>query len=182
MDYLHPALNEMTVIRITFETLDLFPAADPLRAEIFTEIVPEHREKLIASLRTLCDMIHAHQDGLALSLPFSYEAFKSHAIHAMKNNYSMHRINLNMKMTSSVEGENSLYYFESAGLLNLESIQMMPAHHFTHLMFHAVLLNAQNDASYTDQKTFDRQVYQNYILIMFFWIKSLQNMRDAMWL
>ena len=54
---LEDALNDMAVIRTTLETLELFPADDPIRPEILA-IAFDARENLIARFRELCVGLH----------------------------------------------------------------------------------------------------------------------------
>ena len=50
---LEEAMNDMAVIRTTFETMNLFAAEDPIRAEMFA-LVFDARENLIRRFRSVC--------------------------------------------------------------------------------------------------------------------------------
>src|SRR5579875_1986706 len=73
---LEDGLNDFAVIRTTFETIDLFPENDPLRAEMM-EIVKEARDNLVRRLQELRDKLSERK---AFFLGTDYNEFKQHAL------------------------------------------------------------------------------------------------------
>jgi hypothetical protein len=158
---LEDALNDMAVIRTTFETLVLFPADDPIRAEML-EVVFDARTNLIRRFQDLLDGIEANQVAYHLDS----EKIKQCVLALMKQGYPGRSLNKMIKLKAFDEGE-MLYYNWVPGLADLEVVRSMPEPQITMLLFVDMLERVQDKANFTDGTTFRLAVFQKYIAILF---------------
>ncbi|HZO86952.1 MAG TPA: hypothetical protein VFB38_01335 [Chthonomonadaceae bacterium] len=168
---LEDGLNDFAVIRTTFETLDLFPEDDPIRAEMM-EIINDARGNLRQRLTELRDKIAASK---AHFLGTDYEEFKSYALDMIHRGYPRRNLDSMMKLNvfSSVaqaEGHNDsselLYHFEFAYHSPDEAANLSPRE-FLVALFDEVLKSVLDDANYKSKYQFDRNVFQKFIAVMF---------------
>jgi len=89
---LEEAMNDMAVIRTTFETMNLFAAEDPSRAEMFA-LVFDARENLICRFRSVCRGLEANQTEYRLD----FEQFKTNALRLMTKGYPCRGLNRMLK-------------------------------------------------------------------------------------
>jgi hypothetical protein len=169
---LEDGLNDFAVIRTTFETLDYFPEDDPLREEMM-DIINSARQNLILRLQELRDKIAAH---LAHFLGTDYNEFKQYAMDIVTRGYSRRNLDAMMKLNvfSSVaetEGYSNanemLYFLEFALDMTAARAKEMRAHDFVVFLFEDILYCVLDDANYKSKYTFDRNVFQKFIAIMF---------------
>lgn len=159
---LEDGLNDLAVIRAMLETLNLFSETDSIRAEM-QAIIADARGNFTRRLLELCDQMQAAPDTIKID----YEAFRVHALALMTRGYPGRSLNRFMKVDAFDEGESSLYCFEAAGLVDMEAVRRMPASQFVIMLLNAVLQSARNEAAYTSKATFDQNVFQKYITVLF---------------
>lgn len=159
---LDDVMSPCGVIRATFETFDLFPVDDPIRLEM-QEIIHDARATLITTVQTLCDTIDTTPDVFDVN----YGAFRDWAMRLITRGYSGRNLNRMMKVNVFDEGESSLYYFEIAGLVDVNELRQEPPQRFTVLVFNELLRAAGEEENYTDKQQFDRKVFQKFLAVMF---------------
>lgn len=168
---LEDGLNDFAVIRTTFETLDYFPADDPIREEMM-EIINDARGNLLRRLHELHDKIAANK---AHFLGTDYEEFKSYALNLVHRGYPRRNLDNMMKLnvfSSVAEAEgltdaSSLNYFFQFQYLDAETLSALSARQFIVGLFAEVIRSVQNDENYTGKLPFDRNVFQKFIAVMF---------------
>jgi hypothetical protein len=158
---LEDALNDMAVIRTTFETLVLFPADDPIRAEML-EVVLDARNNLIRRFQDVRDGIQANRPAYHLDA----EKIKAYVVAMMTHGYPGRVLNSMMKVMAFDEGE-AQYYYRVPGIEHVEAVRQMPAPQVVMLVFDDMLQNIQDNASYSDGRTFRQTVFQKYIALLF---------------
>ena len=159
---LEDSLNDCAVIRMTFETLEMFSAEDPIRDEMF-EIIADARSKLLRLLFDLCDDVLTRPE----TLDFNFEAFKTNTLDLMQSGYSRQGLNGMMKTDAFYRQENELYYFPLAGVRSLQELKAMPAPQFTALLLCEIADSANMEANYADKQTFDRNVFEKCLGFLF---------------
>ena len=158
---LEGALNDIAVITTTFETLDLFPAEDPVRADML-EIVFDAQHNLIRRFQNLREGLEANQAAYQLDS----EKLKQCVLAMMKQGYPGRSLNKMIKLKAFDEGE-MLYYNWVPGLADLEVVRSMPALKITMLLFVDMLERVQDRANFADGTMFRLAVFQKYIAILF---------------
>ena len=163
---LEEAMNDMAVIRTTFETMNLFAAEDPIRAEMFA-LVFDARENLIRRFRSVCRGLEANQTEYRLD----FEQFKTNALRLMTKGYPCRGLNRMLKTNAFDESE-TLYYYEVDGNEEAEALRQMPAHSFTVWVFNDLLQSIEDKgiedkANYADERVFRRRVFQKYLAVLF---------------
>jgi hypothetical protein len=159
--FLEDALNDMAVIQTTFETMDLFPADDPIRVDML-EVVSDARTNLIRRFQDLCEGIEAHQAAYDLDA----ERIKEYMVAMMTHGYPGRVLNSMIKVIVFDEGETQ-YYYRVPGIEDVEAIRQMPAHQFIVLLFDDMLQNIRDNASFSDARTFRQTVFQKVIALLF---------------
>lgn len=159
---LEEGLNELAVIRATFETMGLFPAEDSVCGEM-REIIDDARHNLVRRLQALRDKIQADPGAF----PFDYARFQKYTLEMMQDGYPGRSLNRFMKVKAFDEGESSLFYFEIAGLVEIEEARRMPAPQFFLMLLNEILQCVQAETSYASGQIFDGAVFPKYIALMF---------------
>lgn len=172
---LEDGLNDFAVIRSTFETLDLLPEDDELRAELM-EIIRDAQGKLVRRLVELRDCIAC---GRAHFLGADLQEFKNHLIGLITKGVPRKTLDSMMKLDvfESVASTEALlngsfapefvYMYEPLPENALEVIQDFPPREFISRTFQDLLSAVQDPANYQDKHTFDRNVFQKFIAVMF---------------
>ena len=163
---LEAGLNDIAVMRTTFEAMDLFPANDSIRADRY-EILADSRANLIRFLSELCGIVRANPTDLPFAPPLDYSRFKACALEMMKRGVPGPSLNGMLKVTVFNRGNDPLYFLDWAGLPNVEAAREMPPRSFTLLFFTLVSESAGNAANYVDGATFDREIYRKYLALLF---------------
>ncbi len=169
---LEDGLNDFAVIRTTFETLDYFDAEDPLREEMM-DIIHSARQNLVLRLQELRDKIKAN---LAHFLGTDYAEFKQYVMDMMSRGYPRRNLDAMMKLnvfSSVAEAEghtnaNDLSYnYEFAIATTHDELVQMGSHPFIVTLFEDVLYSVLDDSNYLSKYSFDRNVFQKFIAVMF---------------
>ncbi|NLC55367.1 MAG: hypothetical protein GX774_00835 [Armatimonadetes bacterium] len=173
---LEDGLNDFAVIRSTFETLDLLPDDDDeLRAELM-EIIADAQGKLVRRLTELRDCISS---GRAHFLGADLEEFKSHIINLVTKGVPRKTLDSMMKLDvfetvasteALINGSFSpefVYLYELLPENALDTIQEMPPRAFIGRVFQDLLTAVEDQENYKDRHTFDRNVFQKFIAVMF---------------
>ncbi len=162
---LESALNDIAVIRTTFETIDLFSPDDSIVEEM-RSIVTEARGNLVTRLR-----------GMLASLPGNLGAgFKRAALRLVTQGYPLGSLDSMMKLdvfwsvaiNDSLQNPGEILYiyefvqnFDLRGLLSLAAPE-------TYALFLAdILESAETESNYGSRTVFDCQVSQKYIAFLF---------------
>ncbi|MCC6729553.1 MAG: hypothetical protein IT208_09485 [Chthonomonadales bacterium] len=169
---LEDGLNDFAVIRTTYETLDLFPDDEEMRHELM-QIVTEARGKLCRRLAELRDRIASRS---AFFLGTDLEEFKTYALDIMQRGYPRRNLDSMMKLSvfSAVaeaevhaNGSEPLYHYEYRDQAGLHRLPAAPARAFVSALFGDVLDSVLDEANYASRYTFDRNVFQKFIALMF---------------
>jgi hypothetical protein len=169
---LEDGLNDFAVIRTTYETLDFFPDDDAMRDELM-EIVNEARGNLIRRLTELSERISARK---AHFLGTDLEEFKSYALDVVNRGYPRRNLDSMMKLNvfgsvaeaeGHADGSEPLYRYEFRSGADSATFGRMPAREFVAQLFVDVLESVTDDANYKSRYTFDRNVFQKFIALMF---------------
>ncbi len=168
---LEDGLNDFAVIRTTFETIDLFPADDPIREEMM-EIVNDARGNLLRRLAELHDKIHT---GHAHFLGTDYTEFKDYSLAMVHKGYPRRNLDSMMKLnvfSSVAEAEGHadpshlLFYFEFTHIDGAKMSSLEPRE-FIVSLFEEVILSVKDNRNYSTKYMFDRNVFQKFIAVMF---------------
>lgn len=171
---LEDGLNDFAVIRTTFETLDLFPDDLELRSEMMG-IILDARSSLQRRLVELRDKLRS---GQAHFLGTDLDEFKESLVHlATKGNIRKTLDNM-MKLdvfesVAQVEASSGdgaaepMYRLEMLPHHSLELMQPLAAREFVSRVFDDVLESVEDDANYESKYSFDRNVFQKFISVMF---------------
>jgi hypothetical protein len=169
---LEDGLNDFAVIRTTFETLEFFPDDEEMRGELMA-IVDDARSKLIKRLKELRDRIGSRQ---ALFLGTDLEEFRSYAMDIIRRGYPRRNLDSMMKLNvfGSVanaeghsDGSEPLYYYEFRDPDFLKDLMQATPWKFIAGLFADVLDSVLDDTNYASRYTFDRNVFQKFIAVMF---------------
>ncbi|HXG24586.1 MAG TPA: hypothetical protein VNJ09_08545 [Chthonomonadales bacterium] len=169
---LEDGLNDFAVIRTTYETLEFFPNDDGMREELM-EIVEEARKKLILRLTEIRDRI---ANRTAHFLGTNMEEFKAYATDIVFRGYPRRNLDSMMKLNvfASVaqaeghpDGSEPFYFYEFRDPALRSKIKHLSARQFAAALFADVLDSVLDDANYANRYTFDRNVFQKFIAIMF---------------
>jgi hypothetical protein len=169
---LEDGLNDFAVIRTTYETLEYFPDDEAMRTELM-EMVNEARGNLHRRLSELSGRISARR---AHFLGTDLEEFKSYALDIVNRGYPRRNLDSMMKLNvfGSVaeaegheEGAEPLYRYEFRSGTDSSTFGRMPARDFVAQLFVDVLESVADDANYQSRYTFDRNVFQKFIALMF---------------
>jgi len=169
---LEDGLNDFAVVRTTYETLEFFPEDDEMRKELM-EIINDARSALVRRLTELRDRIAARK---AHFLGTDLAEFKSYCLDIVHRGYPRRNLDSMMKLNvfSSVaeaeghaEGGEPLYKYEFRHPHELPEIAQLPPSEFTARLFADVLDSVLDDRNYQSKYTFDRNVFQKFIALMF---------------
>ncbi|HEX3000381.1 MAG TPA: hypothetical protein VHR86_09135, partial [Armatimonadota bacterium] len=172
---LEDGLNDFAIIRSTFETLDQFPDDEELRNELM-EIITDAQGKLSRRLIELRDFIGS---GKAHFLGTDMQEFKEYIVNLVQKGVPRRTLDSMMKLDvfesvasteallSGVTAPEFMYHYEFLPENVLEITQELPPRVFITRVFQDVLSSVENQASYSDKQTFDRNVFQKFIALMF---------------
>ena len=169
---LEDGLNDFAVIRTTYETMDFFPEDDEMRKELMG-IVEDARGKLVRRLTELRDRVRARS---AHFLGTDLEEFKAYALDIMdrgcprRNLDSMMKLNVFASVAEAEghkNGSEPYYRYEFRPEFDPAELLQLPSHEFVAAMFADVLNGVLDDANYKNRYTFDRNVFQKFIALMF---------------
>jgi hypothetical protein len=169
---LEDGLNDFAVIRTTYETLDFFPDDQEMREELM-EIINEARAKLVRRLSELRERIAARK---AHFLGTDLEEFKSYALDIVDRGYPRRNLDSMMKLNvfgsvaeaeGHADGSEPLYRYEFRNAAETPVVSQLPARDFVASLFADVLESVTDDANYESKYTFDRNVFQKFIALMF---------------
>ena len=169
---LEDMLNDCAVIRATFETLDLFPADDPIRLEI-QEIINDAR----ANMNRRCAELHADIAVVTvLDCPLDVEEFSKIMRKLLMAGHPRHRLDSFMKVNvfqsiaAQEAGENEselLYRYDLSPPLTVPAVVAMSASKLTATIFNDLLQSIEAYENYISKHVFDRNVFQKYVAVMF---------------
>lgn len=168
---LEDGLNDFAVIRTTFETLDFFPEDDPIREEMM-EIVNDARSNLLRRLNELHDKISHNK---AFFLGTDYREFKDYALAIVHRGYPRRNLDSMMKLNvfSSVaeaegyhDADELLFHFEFT-YGNTQRMETLSPRDFIVELFWEVIQCVKNDSNYVSKYSFDKNVFQKFISLMF---------------
>ncbi len=169
---LEDGLNDFAVIRTTYETLDCFPDDLEMRKELM-EIVDDAREKLVKRLKELRERVASRK---AHFLGTDLEEFKSYALDIVNRGYPRRNLDSMMKLNvfasvAEAEGHGNggepYFRYEFRDAPSGSNLSDLPARDFVADMFGDVLDSVTDDANYDRKYSFDRNVFQKFIALMF---------------
>lgn len=169
---LEDLLNDCAVIRTTFETLDLFPADDPIRAEMLT-IVDEAR----ANMRQRCAAMRDDVGRLGvLGRPLDMPRLRQALQILLLTGYPRRRMDACMKVNvfQAVERARSggntgdtPYRYTLLLPLTVPAVLSMNASTLAAIILDDLLQSIERDANFQDKPAFDNSVFQKYVAFMF---------------
>jgi hypothetical protein len=172
---LEDGLNDFATIRTTFDTLDYFPDDQELRAEMMGIIV-EARDNLRRRLTELRDRIARYQ---AHFLGTDVEEFKQYTLNLCTKGVIRRTIDSMMKLdvfesvaqTELQMGltatEDTMFRYEFGSGITVEEAAKLPPNEFIVRLFDDVLEAVECNDNYQSKYTFDRNVFQKFIALMF---------------
>jgi hypothetical protein len=171
---LEDGLNDFAVIRTTFETLDLFPDDQELRSEMM-EIIDDARGSLKRRLIELRDKL---ESGQAHFLGTDLDEFKESIVHLVNKGNIRKTLDQMMKLdvfesvavvdaATSGASPDPTYRFELLPHHSLAILNPKPAREFISRVFDDVLESVEDNTNYEGKYTFDRNVFQKFIALMF---------------
>lgn len=169
---LEDGLNDFAVIRTTYETLDCFPDDIEMRKELM-EIVDDARSKLIRRLKELKERIAARK---AHFLGTDLNEFKSYAQDIVNRGYPRRNLDSMMKLNvfasvaaaeGHADGSEPYYRYEFRPEGQARNPNDLPPRDFIAAMFEDVLESVTDDTHYENKYTFDKNVFQKFIALMF---------------
>ena len=168
---LEDGLNDFAVIRTTFETLDYFPADDPIWTEM-KEIIDDARSNLVRRLNELRDRI---AKNMAWFLGTDYDEFKEYSLAIVTKGYPRQNLDAMMKLNvfksvAEAEGHvntDELTYFFEFQYHDFKQLSEQPAQVFIVSLFDEVLKSVTDDDNYKSKYLFDKFVFQKFIAVMF---------------
>ncbi len=169
---LEDMLNDCAVIRTTFDTLDLFPADDPIRAEMLV-IVDEAR----ANLRRRCAVMRDDAAHLTLfDRPLSMRRLRQALQTLLLTGYPRRHMDSCMKVNvfcvvekAQTDGStpDAPYRYILRVPLSAPAVLSASADTLTALILDDLLQSVESDASFKDKPTFDLNIFQKYVAFMF---------------
>lgn len=171
---LEDGLNDFAVIRSTFETLDVFPDDQDLRNELM-EIIEDARGKLRLRLIELRDRIRNGQAHFLGTIPAE---FKGHVLQLCTRGTVRRTLDDMMKVdvfesvaatAAQLEGgePEPVYRYEFGSRHPYAEIEALPPREFISAVFDDILDAVEQEANYASKYTFDRNVFQKFIAVMF---------------
>lgn len=169
---LEDGLNDFAVIRTTYETLEFFPDDIEMRRELM-EIVDDARGKLVRRLTELHDRI---ADRMAHFLGTDLEEFKAYALDIMDRGYPRRNLDSMMKLNvfasvaaveGHADGSEPYFRYEFRPEFDEREIRATNARGFIAELFRDVLNATLDPANYETKYSFDKNVFQKFIALMF---------------
>ncbi len=170
---LEDGLNDFAVIRTTFETIDVFPDDDELRTELMG-IIDDARGNLVRRLEELRDRLTS---GQAHFLGTELQEFKDHIVHMCTKGTIRRTLDNMMKVdvfesvarTGAGRGgqPDPMFHYQFLPQHAMAQIGGMPPRPFIGRVFDDVLDSVTNPENYANKYTFDSQVFQKFIALMF---------------
>lgn len=171
---LEDGLNDFAVIRTTFETIDVFPDDDELRVELMG-IIDDARGNLVRRLEELRDRLTS---GQAHFLGTELQEFKDHIVHMCTKGTIRRTLDNMMKVdvfesvarTASAQqggAPDPMFHYHLLPHHNLSQIGEMVPRKFIGRVFDDVLDSVTNPENYENKFTFDSEVFQKFIALMF---------------
>jgi hypothetical protein len=171
---LEDGLNDFAVIRTTFETIDVFPDDEELRVEMMG-IIDDARSNLTRRLEELRDKIQVNQ---AHFLGTDLNEFRDHVVH-MATKGTIRRTLDNMMKVDVFESVSQadaklrgatpdpMYRYQFLPAHDLAQLRPLPPRVFIGRLFDDVLDSVHNNDNYAGKYTFDKNVFQKFIAVMF---------------
>jgi hypothetical protein len=168
---LEDGLNDFAVVRTTYETLELFPDDEEIRAELL-EIINDTRGKLLRRLMELIDRISTRR---AYLLGTDLGDLKSYTLDLVRrgcprrNLDGMMKVNVFMSVAEAEGHSNGSapdYHYEFRYEHLLPRFADLPPLDFVVALVADVMDSALDDDNYEDKYTFDKNVFQKYIALM----------------
>lgn len=169
---LEDGLNDFAVVRTTYETLEFFPDDEEMRKELM-EIINDARSALVRRLTELRDRIAAKK---AHFLGTDLEEFKSYCLDIMHRGYPRRNLDSMMKLNvfasvaeaeGHAQGAEPLYRYEFRNPDDVARIAQLSPNDFVAALFGDVLDSVLDDRNYQSKYTFDKNVFQKFIALMF---------------
>lgn len=171
---LEDGLNDFATIRTTFETLDFFPEDQDLRKEMMA-IINEARENLRKRLTELRDRIARNQ---AHFLGTDLNEFKEYTLTLCRKGAIRRTLDNMMKLDvfetvaeteAQLQGTDPepMYYYEFRPEITLKELELLPPRSFVVRLFDDIISAVDDDASFISKYTFDKNVFQKFIALMF---------------
>lgn len=171
---LEDGLNDFATIRTTFETLDFFPEDQDLRKEMML-IINEARENLRKRLTELRDRIARNQ---AHFLGTDLKEFKEYTLNLCRKGVIRRTLDNMMKLdvfetVAETEAQlkgtppEPMYCYEFRPGTPLEELEQLPPRAFVVRLFDDILSAVDDDTSFESKYTFDKNVFQKFISLMF---------------
>ncbi|MBI3911887.1 MAG: hypothetical protein HY320_13270 [Armatimonadetes bacterium] len=171
---LEDGLNDFAVIRTTFETIDLFPDDPNLRREMMA-IIEDTRRDLRLRLIELRDRL---QSGQAHFLGTQLSEFKQNVLQLVQKGIVRRTLDNMMKVDvyesvaqaqARLSGQppEPVYRYEFQPRYLLEFTCNLPPRRFVACLFADILDAVEDEANYQSRFTFDRNVFQKFIGLMF---------------
>jgi hypothetical protein len=167
-------LNDFAIIHTAYETLERFSDDEDLQAEM-TDIINETRRSLTRRLMELLERFIAHK---AYFLGTDLETFKERALDLMKRGCSRHSLDNVMKVNvfSSVAateqelgagGGRGPYRYTFFNSETEARLSQLTGREFLVSLFSDVLDSVLDERNYESKYTFDRNIFQQFIALMF---------------
>jgi hypothetical protein len=170
---LEDALNDFSVIRTSFETLELFKADDETRTELW-EIIHDARCALTRRLMELLERIIARK---AYFLGTDLSQFKMWTMKLIERGISRYDIDTAMKVNvfSSVAvaeqaaglDASPRYRYEFHNSETAARLATLEGRDYLVAVFSDVLDSVLEDENYANRYTFDRNIFQQFIALLF---------------
>jgi hypothetical protein len=156
---LESALDDMAMVRTTFETLDYFPDDEPMRRELF-EIIEDARQKLAAWLEELRQSIAANARGFYAD----FDAIRDYLLEMMRRGHPGRSLDSMMRLDTYGEAH---FFFPHPEGMDPGTASDMTGPEFFDRVLKLLCLRVTDRATCVEKPTFDRMVFQPYIAIMF---------------
>jgi len=170
------ALNDFAIIHTTFETLDLFPDDEELRAELM-EMINDARTVLAQRLMELLERFVARK---AFFLGTDLEDLKTLALNMMHRGFPRRNLDSIMKVNifstvaavdtatdQSPADARTYYRYAFHNRETQARLSQLPGRDFLVSLFADVLDSVLDSRNYESQFTFDKHIFQQYIALMF---------------
>jgi hypothetical protein len=151
-EQLEDALNDLAVIRTTFETLEAFPDDPDLRAEL----APLIRDARGSLARRLAESRPAPCGGPAGAQALDLKEFKKQLLRMA------HRQDL-----AADQGPELASRYEFLPQHPVSELRNLPPSAFANRVFDDLLDALTDDRSYTDRLAFNTLVFQKFVAVMF---------------
>lgn len=171
---LEDGLNDFAVIRTTFETIEVVGDDPELRQEMM-EMIDDARAKLVLRLKELRDRLAT---GQAHFLGAESHEFKDALMNMVYRGGIRKTLDNMMKLdvfesvarhetTQNGGAENPMYHYQFLPKYPAADMRDRPPEQFVSEVFDDVLGSVENDSHYVGRASFDREVFQKFIAVMF---------------